>query len=345
MSETVYTCTAKELIKIVGTLLDVGLVPFIQSSPGIGKSSIVRYLSNYGKLKLIDHRMSTSDITDFNGLPGFKDGFAQFHPFEDIFPLAHQEIPTGYNGWLLHFDEFNSASKAVQAASYKVILDRQVGQHDLHPACVIVCCGNKASDKAIVNSLSTAMQSRLVHLELRADFDSWLEMVAIPENYHPTIVAYLSAYQSDLMDFSPNHSDKTFCCPRTWEFLNKQVKATNGPVDWMAPAYAGTITSGIALKYVQFCKVFDNLVTVPQILRDPLNAPVPSDMASRWAVMCMMAEKVDDQNFAGLAEYADRFPLDVKVLFFRMAIKRNPELRRSPAYTRAAVQISKYLFD
>ncbi len=27
-----------------------------------------------------------------------------------------------------------------------------------------------------------------------------------------------------LMDFDPEHEDKTFCCPRTWEFVNNIIK-------------------------------------------------------------------------------------------------------------------------
>lgn len=39
---------------------------FIKSSPGCGKSSLIRDLAEEFNLKLIDHRLSTSDITDLN---------------------------------------------------------------------------------------------------------------------------------------------------------------------------------------------------------------------------------------------------------------------------------------
>ena len=61
-----------------------------------------------------------------NGLPKFEDNKATFVPF-DIFPLSDWKLPEGKEGWLLFLDEFNSASKAVQAASYKLILDRCIG--------------------------------------------------------------------------------------------------------------------------------------------------------------------------------------------------------------------------
>lgn len=209
-----YTVTTRAMPQVLATLIEAGLVPFITSSPGMGKSAIVAQLAKAGNLKLIDHRLSTSEPTDFTGLPGFIDGYAVMHPFREIFPLADQELPAGYNGWLLFLDEFPSASKAVQAAAYKLILDRMVGQHHLHPEVYIIAAGNKATDRAIVNTLSTAMQSRLVHLEMAVVFDEWFEDVALANNYHPTIKAFLKANPSKLWDFRPDHQDKTFCCPR-----------------------------------------------------------------------------------------------------------------------------------
>jgi MoxR-like ATPase len=77
-----------------------GLVPFIQSSPGIGKSSIVKQIAKEYNLKLIDLRLSTCDPTDLTGLPHFEEGRAVFSPF-DIFPVSNDDIPKNKDGWLL----------------------------------------------------------------------------------------------------------------------------------------------------------------------------------------------------------------------------------------------------
>ena len=92
-----YTVTTRAMPQVLATLIEAGLVPFITSSPGMGKSAIVAQLAEAGNLKLIDHRLSTSEPTDFTGLPGFVDGYAVMHPFREIFPLADQELPAGCN--------------------------------------------------------------------------------------------------------------------------------------------------------------------------------------------------------------------------------------------------------
>ncbi|MFR7882339.1 MAG: hypothetical protein ACLU5J_13335 [Christensenellales bacterium] len=90
------------------------------------KSSVDKQIAKEYNLKLIDLRLSC-DPTDLTGLPHFEGRKATFSPF-DIFPTEYAPIPENKEGWLLFLDEFNSANKAVQAASYKLILDRMVGK-------------------------------------------------------------------------------------------------------------------------------------------------------------------------------------------------------------------------
>ena len=100
----------------VETCLKARLVPFIQGSPGVGKSEIVKQIADEYGLKLIDCRLSTMEPVDLNGIPWIQEGKAKFNPY-DIFPLESTPIPQGYQGFLLFLDEFNSASRATQAAA------------------------------------------------------------------------------------------------------------------------------------------------------------------------------------------------------------------------------------
>ena len=97
-----------------------GLVPFITSSPGLGKSSIVRQIADEFSLELIDLRLSQCAPEDLQGLPWkvTHNGVTRssFVPF-DTFPLKSDPVPPGKNGWILFLDEFNSSIKSVQAAA------------------------------------------------------------------------------------------------------------------------------------------------------------------------------------------------------------------------------------
>lgn len=340
-----HTCTPRQARGFVTECLYAGLVPFLQSSPGLGKSSIMRSIARTEGLQLIDHRLSTSAPEDLSGLPRFNEkGFAQFAPFADLFPLDGTPMPKGNNGWLLFLDEFNAASRNVQAASYKLILDRMVGQHALHENCVIAAAGNLATDHSITNSLSTAMQSRVVHLEMSVDFNEWLEDVAIPEGYDHRIIGFLSQWPAKLHDFRPDHSEKTFCCPRTWEFMNRLVK--DRPITEANSAlYAGTITSGVATEFVQFVLASSDMVPVKEVLANPMSCRVPHEPASKWVTISALLDHVSAETFGALLDYTGRYDLAFRVLFFRGALVRQPELRRHPRFAECAAALTRYLVN
>ena len=340
----IYTCKPRQLKQFIMDCMEARLVPFVTSSPGMGKSTIMHGIAKQGLLKPIDHRLSTSVPEDASGLPRFNDrGFAEFAPFEELFPLENTPVPAGMNGWMLFLDEFPSAKKEVQAAFYKLILDKMTGQKKLNDNVWITAAGNKMTDRAIVNPIGTAMQSRVIHLEMELDFDEWMMDVALKHKYHPSIIAFLSAYRSKLMDFRPDHNDKTFCCPRTWEFMNNLLMVNPAVTVERAPLFAGTITSGVAVDFINFVRVFENMTPITQILSNPQTAPVPQEPNARWAVISSMLEHVSEKSFAALSEYANRFTLDFRVLFFRSVMVRNPEMRRHPMYANAAVELSRYL--
>lgn len=76
------------------------------------------------------------------GLPNIQNGRSVWSPNQS-FPLqSMDEVPEGYDGWLLFLDEITNAPMAVQAASYRLILDREVGQYKLHDKVFIASAGN-----------------------------------------------------------------------------------------------------------------------------------------------------------------------------------------------------------
>jgi hypothetical protein len=356
-AQDIYKMTPRQVRASLIDCIQAGLVPFVQSSPGMGKSSLVRSVNDEFGMKLIDHRVSTSSPVDFSGLPDFytdEHGVrrSRFLPF-DIFPTDDMQLPKSkkgelLNGWTLFLDEFNSGSKSVQAAAYKLILDKQVGQSELHPNVAIVLAGNLMTDRAIVNQLSTAMQSRVVHIEMILSFDEWLKDVAIPEKYDHRVVAYLSyKREKGLMDFRPDHNEKTFCCPRTWEFVNKLVrnKPENYDLQKSLPLLGGTITSGVAADFVTFSRVFGEMVQWTDVVKDPDGAEVPGNPMTRWAVITHLIEHTTEDNLSKMARYVNRYPNDFRMLYFRYLLTHQPKMRRHSVFADMMVEISKYLND
>lgn len=203
--------TLKQVTLLIPQLWKAGIVPFLHSSPAQGKSSLAKKLAKHYKLKVIDLRLTELDSTDLSGLPYFNNGKAEFMPF-NTFPLQDTPIPEGYTGWLIILDEFNSANQAVMAAAYKLVLDRQVGQHKLHDKVAMIACGNLETDNAIVNPMSSALISRFAHFNIDINVDDWLEW-ASQAGIDYRITSYLSFKKSNLYSFKPDATEP-YASPR-----------------------------------------------------------------------------------------------------------------------------------
>jgi hypothetical protein len=295
---------------------------------------------------MIDHRLSTSAPEDLSGLPEFYTDEAgvrraRFVPF-DLFPVERTPIPEGKDGWMLFLDEANAGTKMVQAASYKLVLDKMTGQYPLHENVAITMAGNLSTDRAITNPLSTAMQSRVVHIEMQISFKEWLEDVAYTQKYDDRIIAFLNWKENYLMDFRSDHNEKTFCSPRTWEFMNRLIQKQE-VTDEKTALYAGTITSGVAVEFVQFCRIYEDLITISDVLKDPAGAPVPKDPERKWAITSHLMSNTNEDNFGKVIEYINRIDLSFRVLFVRGLLVQQPKLRAHPKFGPAMIEVSRYL--
>ena len=343
------TTRISKLPDYLDQLLTAGLVPFIKSSPGMGKSDAVRQVAKAAKLKLIDHRMSTSAPEDMTGLPEFYTNAqgerrARFAPFDELFPLEKDPIPEGYNGWLVFLDEFNSADRRVMAAAYKVILDRMVGQHKLHQNVYIVLAGNLITDKAIVSPVGTALQSRVVHINLAVNKEDWISW-AWDADIDPRIISFISEFgESRLMDFNPDHKDNTFCCPRTWEFMNRLVKGktfTDEMIEQNKDLYAGVISSGVAFEFLQYTNIFSQLPSIESIVRNPHGTSVPTGSSHKYAITTMMIANVKPEYISSMLTYAGNLGITFEVLFTRSATKKCPSIVNNPDYDAACRKVAQ----
>lgn len=326
-----FTVTPKKAQEEILACISVGLTPLLTSSPGLGKSSLVHQIAEDYGLKLIDLRLSQCTPEDLQGFPMRTGDKATFTPF-DIFPIEGEEIPEGFNGWLLFLDELTSATKPVQAAAYKLILDRQVGSFRLHPNVAIVAAGNKATDKAVVNQMSTALQSRLIHYELEPSKDDFLEH-GYKVGFDHRVLGFVTYMPNKLMDFRPDHHDTTFACPRTYEFLSRLVKGQEVD-EKMGPRVAGAIGEGTAVEFITFAREYDRLPKFRDVTAGPITTPVPSEASTKYATMSMLVSSVDEKTIEPVIDYVKRFDVEFQIVFVRGLHSRMPTLRhKNPKFS------------
>ena len=327
----------------IGTYLQAGLVPMLQGSPGIGKSSIYKQVAEDYNLEVIDIRLSQTDPTELNGFPTIIDSDgskrAAYIPM-DIFPLEGAEVPKGKDGWLLFLDECNGAPKATQLAAYKLILDRMVGNHKLHPKVAIAAAGNLDTDNAVTEEMSTAIQSRMVHLELQADLEAWLDWAAA-NGIDSRIRSYLSFRTQNLYTFSPTHTDRTYACPRTWEFASRVLNKMDINDPLALTILSGVISQPIALEFLEFCRL--NLPKMKDIMDNPGGYPMPWEPNILYALSGALGDYINKENVDELYKFVSRMPIEFQQLALREAVRRDTTITQQPSIRKWAETVGHLL--
>lgn len=295
---------------------------FIWGAPGVGKSQVVAQVARGMKLDLIDVRAVLLDPVDLRGLPHINgDNKAHW--------CAPEFLPSDGEG-ILFLDELNAAPPLVQAACYQLVLDRKLGEYTLPDGWIVIAAGNRDEDRAVTHRMSSALESRFVHMEFDVDLDDWVSW-ALSNDVVTELISFLRYRPNLLHDFDPKRKSKGFPTPRTWELVSDLMKTK--PEDEVEfELYKGTVGEGAAAELVGFLKIFRNLPNPDLILMNPDSVAVPTDPATLYALVGALVRKVSDQTFDRLVRYFNRMPAEFSVLAMRDSLKVNKELVNTKAF-------------
>ena len=324
-------------------LLKAKLVPYIKGSPAIGKSSIAHQVAAQLGLKVIDIRLAECDPTDIQGFPYFDQETkkASYFPL-NTFPTEHDSVPQGYNGWLIFLDEFSNAPMSVQSAAYRLVLDRQVGQHKLHKNVAIIAAGNLETDNAAAQPMSSALVSRFAMFEVCVDQKEWIQWAA-STGIDYRITSFINFMPDHLYNFNPNTSEQPYASPRTWAMVNSVLKVLPNLGNTEKPVLASLVGEGVALEFLTYLKLQNDLPTFEQIIANPTDITLRSDLSIRWALMGMVAHNVSEKTLDAAITFIKRFSDDLQIVAMREIWQRHPELKAIPKMNAWVNELSKVL--
>ena len=282
---------------------------FLWGPPGIGKSDVVRQITEELGGFMIDLRLGQMDPTDIRGIPFYNKeaGKMDWAPPID---LPDEELASQYPVVVLFMDEMNSAAPAVQAAAYQLVLNRRIGKYVLPKNVRIIAAGNRESDKGVTYRMPTPLANRFVHAEMRADFGVWQEW-AVLNGIHKDVVGYLSFAKQDLYDFDAKSSSRSFATPRSWVFVSELLEDEDLDDATATDLIAGTVGEGLAVKFMAHRKIAGKLPSPEDILsgkEKDLQVKEVSAMYSLVISLCyelkdaLEVRKVSDKEFHSMAD-------------------------------------------
>lgn len=333
------TMTPRDLQQFLSGTIAARLPILITGAPGIGKSDIVEQATAAAGATMIISHPVVSDPTDFKGLPfatvntTTQQAEAHFLPFSDLQRIIDADKPT-----VFFLDDLGQAPPAVQAAAMQLILARRINGHRVSDQVTFIAATNRRQDRAGVAGILEPVKSRFCSIiELQPDLDSWCSW-ALKEN--PTtkaqnvpteLIAFIRFRPALLHDFKPSADLINTPSPRTIAQAGRLL-ALNFPDNILYPALSGSTGEGFAAEFIGFLKIYRNLPNPDSIILNPLNAAVPSDPATLYALSGALARKASKQNFDAIATYAERMPAEFSVVLVKDAITQKEELQNTRAF-------------
>jgi len=266
---------------------------FIWGPPGIGKSEVVAEVAEELGGHMIDLRMAQMEPTDIRGIPYFNKDINKMDWAAPV-DLPDEELASQYPVVVLFLDEMNSASPAVQAAGYQLILNRRVGKYVLPDNVVIVAAGNRDSDKGVTYRMPMPLANRFLHLEMRADFTAWQNW-AVDKGIHKDVVGYLSFAKQDLYEFDSKSSSRAFATPRSWCFVSDLLNDENNiDQDTLFNLVAGSVGEGLAVKFMAHRKIAGRMPEPSEILSGKVKDLAVKEISAMYSLTISLCYELKD---------------------------------------------------
>ena len=84
--------------------------------------------------------------------------------------------------------------------------------------------------------------------------------------------------------------------------------------------------------------MFEQLPSIPGIIREPSTAPVPRDPSGLYAVCAALTRKFNAQNAAPIFTYLARLPKEHQMLLVRDGQRANPDVTATQPFIQWAVK-------
>ena len=314
MSDT-RTITSKDARTSIARCFETKRPVFLWGPPGIGKSDLIEGIAADMNALVIDLRLGQMEPTDLRGIPFYNrdTGTMDWAPPVD---LPNTELAEKYDNIVLFLDELTSGAPSVQAAAYQLVLNRKIGNYNLPDNVVIVAAGNRESDKGVTYRMPTPLANRFVHLELKVDFDSWVDW-AVVNKIHRDVVGYLTFAKGDLYDFDSKSSSRAFATPRSWTFVSELIDDRMN-ANTMTNLIAGTVGEGLAIKFMAHRKFAQKMPNPSDILNGKVTGLEVREVSAMYSLVISMCYElkdaldngIDNDDFHKMADNFFRFMID-----------------------------------
>ena len=335
--------TVKDAVDCI-MLLDNNTPAFMWGEPGLGKTQALMAAAKKKGYTVIPVLAGQSEPADIGGIPfNYEDKYAKY-----VVPwwgyLSSTAVPKkDQKPTILFFDDLPTAHEQTQAAFYKIVDEKRIGDLFLRDNVKIVGAGNRVDDLSAVTDMPKALCNRFLHLYVKPDPDAWLEW-ATSAGVHPHVVFFLRQNSHHISEFEAA-KDSTEChawaTARTWEMLSRclftlEEAGLRDSANELGSQYERTMIQGcigaLASSFIAHIRTKYQVIPIEDILKNPAKAIVPEEVDRLFATMSNLeywfTKLENHKHYEAYITYASRFPEDYGLVLkrhFVNQVTRNDE--------------------
>jgi len=273
-------------LQALGICISARIPVLLWGAPGEGKTAVVESVAGQGwhvESLIVSHY----EPSDFAGLPVIgADGSVTLAPPGWAKRLAAVDGPS-----IAFFDEFSTASPALQAAALRPLTHFQVGALQLPETVTFVAAANPADIAASGWELAAPTASRFVHLDWALPLEVYAECLvtgdwpALPVHaagdgldaararQRVLVSGFLRARQSQISAIPGDAAarGRAFPTPRTWDYATRLVSfaiSVGAPREVVRLLVTGCVGEDTAHEFLAWCAAQD-LPDPEVLLADP----------------------------------------------------------------------------
>lgn len=292
--------------------------------PGVGKSARVEaWAADTGRKLIIEHPVIAQSV-DYRGLPAVVDGEAQWLPLGGLKEICAKDSPQT----VVLLDDVGQAPPSVQAALMQLILARKLGDMSIHPDVTFILASNRASDRAGVRPVLSALINRVMVVNVKADPLEWAKWAIAQPDIDATVPAYVRFRPDCFVDSVPDEPMQPYCTPRSMHFMSRLVKSGMTNIE----ALGGWVGMATAADYRTFAENVSRIPSIDSLLADPTKVKGIKDLGMLHAIAALASRKAPE-NPRGVVALANAMGGGWGLTMISGAVAFHPAFKQSKAFT------------
>jgi hypothetical protein len=328
-----------ELLKgTLKALFSIQRTVCIEGPPGGGKTTIVREVGEELGVPVIMRNPAMAPVEDFGAPDMLASGNWFGYKMPDWFPYKGK--PGTERGGILLFDDRNQATPDHQKAIAHICQARDLHGVPMADGWQVISTGNRQADRAGANRVLSHLRNRETVYELDTDLNDSTKWM-IDHGVKPEVISFLRFRPGLLHDHDPQRDANP--TPRSWVEGVSDILGVV-PAEAEYDSFKGAVGEGAAAEFVGFMRIFRKLPNPDAILMNPTTADVPTDPATLYALSGALSHRATDGNFERVCTYSERMPPEFSVLTISSAVRKNPDLCNTQAFTKWSIEHQDVLF-